>query len=289
MNTHPSRIVCLNPETAEILCLFDEGDRIVGLSGSVAQLPEAQQRKPRVSIQTGSCIERICALAPDLVLGSGQKHSAALAGLAQRGIAVHMFNPSSVRSILSMIRVVGALVGRDQAAASYAASLEWRIEALRARSPEERRPRIYFEEWQEPSISAGTWTSELIDIAGGVNCFPDLAIRHRQEERIVSDLDEVVRREPDIIVTAWNGRQSRLENIESREGWKHLPAVVNGEVHEIDASLIQQPGPAALTHGLDTLHRIVESWRERRTRVFRTAFVPTTLTTAMSDPAERVA
>jgi iron complex transport system substrate-binding protein len=288
MNTHPSRIVCLNPETAEILCLFDEGDRIVGLSGSVAQLPEAQQRKPRLSIQTDSCVERICALAPDLVLGSGQKHSSALAALAQRGIAVHLFNPSSVRSIVSMIRIVGALVGRDHVAASYAANLEWRIEALRARANEEQRPRVYFEEWQEPSISAGTWTSELIDIAGGINCFPDLAARHRQEERIVGDLDEVVRREPDIIVTAWNGKQSRLELIESRDGWKHLPAVVNGEVHEIDASIIQQPGPAALTQGLDTLHRIVESWRERRTRVFHTAFVPRVMS-AVADPAERVA
>jgi len=128
MNTHPSRIVCLSAETAETLCLLDEGDRIVGLSGPVSHLPEAQQRKPRLSIQTDTCAERICALEPELVLGSGQKHGAVLAALAQRGIAVHLFNQCSVRSILSMIRIVGALVGRDHAAASYAASLEWRIE-----------------------------------------------------------------------------------------------------------------------------------------------------------------
>jgi iron complex transport system substrate-binding protein len=287
MNTHPSRIVCLSAETAETLCLLDEGDRIVGLSGSVSHLPEAQQRKPRLSIQTETCVERICALEPELVLGSGQKHGAILAALAQRGIAVHLFNQCSVRSILSMIRIVGALVGRDHAAASYAASLEWRIEAIRARSHEERRPRIYFEEWNEPSISAGTWISELIDIAGGANCFPELASRHRQEERIVSDLDEVVRREPDIIVASWNSKPFRPEHIESRAGWKHLPAVVNGEVHELAASFIQQPGPVALTHGLDALHRIVETWRERRTRMFHTAFVPGGRVTASA--AERVA
>ncbi|MFL6547146.1 MAG: ABC transporter substrate-binding protein [Povalibacter sp.] len=288
MNTHPSRIVCLSAETAETLCLLDEGDRIVGLSGPVGRLPDTQQRKPRLSVHTDTCVERICALEADLVLGSGQKHADVLASLAQRGIAVHLFSQESVLGILSMIRIVGALVGRDHAATAFASSLEWRIEAIRARSHEERRPRIYFEEWQQPSISACTWVSELIDIAGGANCFPELAARARQEERIVHDLDEVVRREPDIIIGAWNDKPFQTERVESRAGWKHVPAVVNGEVHGMDSSLFQQPGPAALTHGLDALHRIVENWRERRTRMFQTAFVPNAVKAA-SGAEERVA
>ncbi len=286
MNTHPSRIVCLNAETAEILSLLGEGDRIAGLAGSVSALPESQHRKPRVSIQSDSCVERICSLGPDLVLGSGLKHGPVLASLAQRGIAVHLFNQPSVRGILNMIRVVGALVGREQAAAAQAGSIEWRIEGIRARSHEERRPRIYFEEWSEPSISASGWISELIEIAGGTNCFPELASRPHQEERIVHDLDEVLRRDPDIIVGSGRGK-AQLGQIGSREGWAQMRALIHGEVHEIDAALIQQPGPVALTHGLDALHRIVELWRDRTSRMFRTTFLPAV--TPVEPVSERVA
>ncbi len=272
MNTHPSRIVCLSPETSETLCLLGEAQRIVGFSGSPARLPAEIHAKPRVSVQTTTCVDRICALEPDLVLGFGESHGDVLGGLAQRGVSVHLFNQRSVRGILDMIRIVGGVVGRDAEAAHFAATLEWRIEAIRARSVHERRPRIYFEEWDEPSITATSWVSELITIAGGDNCFPELAHQRRPEGRVVHDSDEVVRRAPDIIVAAWNGKAFDRESVLHRNGWADVPAVWNGEIHAIPSSLILQPGPAALTDGLDALHAIVEGWREHRTRMFQTAF-----------------
>lgn len=272
MNTHPSRIVCLSTEASETLCLLGEGDRIVAFSGSTARLPAECHARPRVSLQASSCIDRVCELEPDLVLGLGELHADVLGGLAQRGVAVHLFNQRSVRGILDMIRVIGGLVGRDDAAAHLAATLEWRVEAIRARSANERRPRIYFEEWDEPSITASSWVSELIAIAGGDNCFPELAPQRRPEARVIHDGDEVVHRAPDIIVAAWNGKPFRHASVVGREGWFEIPAVMNGEVHQIPSSAILQPGPAALTDGLDALQRIVESWRERRSRMFQTAF-----------------
>lgn len=272
MNTHPSRIVCLSTEASETLCLLGEGERIVGFSGPAARLPVEQHAKPRVSIQASSCIDRVCELEPDLVLGLGELHSDVLAGLAQRGVAVHLFNQRTVRGILNMIRVIGGLVGRDDAAAHLAATLEWRVEAIRARSANERRPRIYFEEWDEPAITASTWVAELISIAGGENCFPELAHQRRPEARVVHDADEVIRRAPDIIIAAWNGKAFRREDVLDRDGWFETPALMNGELHEIRSSSILQPGPAALTDGLDELYRIVENWREHRSRMFQTAF-----------------
>ncbi len=284
MNTHPSRIVCLSAETTETLCLLGEGRRIVGFAGTVERLPDSQHKKPRVPIHGVSRVDRICALEPDLVLGFGEAHGAALGALAQQGVAVHLFNQRSVRGILDMIRVVGAMVGREEDAAHYASTLEWRVESIRSRSAQEVRPCIYFEEWDEPSISASSWVSELIAIAGGTNCFADLARHRRTEERIVEDGDEVVRRAPDIIVSAWNGKPFRREAIERRSGWQAIPAVRDGEIHEIRATSILHPGPAALTDGLDALHGIVERWRERRSRLFRTP-----LGVEPAEEAERVA
>ncbi|HEY5810332.1 MAG TPA: ABC transporter substrate-binding protein, partial [Povalibacter sp.] len=256
--------------------------------GSCARLPVTLHRKPRVSIYTGTRIDRICALEPDLVMGCGHTHGEVLAALAQKGIAVHLFNQRSIKGILDMIRVAGGIVACDERAAHLAGSLEWRIEAVRVRSADERRPRVYLEEWDEPSISASYWVSELIEIAGGINCFSELT-SSRQQDRIVHDLDEVVRRAPDIIIGSWAGRAFKPGRVEQRKGWRRIPAVINSEVHEIDPSLLQ-PGPAALTDGLNELHRIVESWRERRTRMFRTAFVPGTVPASQGDAmAERVA
>ncbi len=284
MNTYPSRIVCLSAETAETLCLLGEGQRIVGFAGTIDRLPDSQHKKPRLPVHGVSRIDHICALEPDLVLGFGESHGEALGALAQHGVAVHLFNQRSVRGILDMIRVAGAMVGREAAAAHYASTLEWRIESIRSRAAQEARPRIYFEEWDEPAISASSWVSELIAIAGGTNCFADLARHPRAEQRILQDSDDVVRRAPDIIVSAWNGKPFRRESIEQRSGWHAMPAVRDGEIHEIRATSILHPGPAALTDGLDALHRIVDLWHERRGRLFRT---PIALDTV--EAAERVA
>lgn len=273
MNTHPSRIVCLSAETTETLCLLGEGHRIVGFSAPASRLPVEQHGKPRVSIHSGSRIERICALEPDLVIGSAAAHGAVLGALAQRGIAVHFFNQRSVSGILDMIRVLGGMVGCADRAADMAARLEWRVEAVRFRSQGEQRPRVYLEEWHEPAISASLWMSELIEIAGGMDCFSQLAAGARPEDRIVDSPDEVVRRAPDIVISASTARFFDRERLVRRDGWNHIPAVVNGEVHRIDP-LSLQAGPAALVEGLEQLTRIVENWRERRSRMFHTVLMP---------------
>ncbi len=277
MNIFPSRLVCLSAEIAETLCLLGEGSRIVGFAGPSGGLPTAQQRKPRVSVRTHTRVDRICVLDPDLVLGVGGQHGEILGALAQRGVAVHLFSHRSVRGILDMVRLLGGMVGREEAAAHLAASLEWRIEAIRTSSGEPPRPKIYVEQWNEPLTSAGSCVSELIDIAGGENCFADLASYGRQEDRIIDNPDEVVRRAPDIIIGAWMGKTFEPERVVSRAGWHRIPAVINGELHEMESSLILQPGPAALTQGLAALRRLIEAWRERRTRMFQTALAPGSL------------
>lgn len=285
MTTYPSRIVCLSTETSETLCLLGEGHRIVGFAGATDRLPESQHKKPRISLHCVSRVDHICALEPDLVLGFGESHGESLGSLARHGIAVHLFNQRSVRGILDMIRIVGALVGREETAAHYTSTLEWRIEAIRHRAAQDSRPIVYFEEWDEPLISASSWVSELITIAGGTNCHTELARHSRSEARIISNPDDVVRRAPDIIIGAWNGKPFQREAVEQRPGWHAIPAVRNGEIHSISPTSILQPGPAALTDGLDALHRIVELWRERRGRMFHT---PLPVEAVVAD-AERVA
>jgi iron complex transport system substrate-binding protein len=274
MNTHPSRIVCLGAETAETLCLLGEGQRIVGLAGCASRLPQAQRRVFRVSLFTTERIERICALEPDLVLGSAERHADMLLELAQQGIAVHLFNQRSLSSIFDMIRVLGGIVGREGRAVDLAASLEWHVESIRAASAHEHRPRVYFEEWDEPQICGSSWISELIEIAGGEDCFGDRAATKHVAQRIIADSTEVVDRAPDIVIGSWSGRRFLARRVVARTGWNRVPAVLNGELHGIQSSLILQPGPVALTEGLDELCRIVTQWRERRTRIFQTAMVP---------------
>lgn len=290
MNSYPSRIVCLTAETTETLYLLGEQRRIVGISGFTARPPEARRDKPRVVAAAEERLERIVALAPDLVLGCGDLQADVLAALARQGIAVHLFNQRSVRGILDMIRVLGGMVGCDEKAANLAASLEWRVEAIRAATAEyDRRPRVYFEEWDEPQISAIGWVGELIEIAGGEDCFADRGESAAAADRIVADPAEIARRAPDIVIGSWCGRKFRPERVARRAGWEGIPAVRNGELYEIKSSLILQPGPAALTDGLEELHRIVQLWRERRTRLFQTVVtveaespqlhVPTNVTT----------
>lgn len=288
MNSHPSRIVCLTAETTETLYLLGEQRRIAGISGFTARPPQARREKPRVCASTSERVERVCDLAPDLVLGFGELQTDILAALAQRGIAVHLFNQHSVRGILDMIRVLGGMVGRDEKAADLAARLEWRVEAIRAGASEyQRRPRIYFEEWDDPQTAAIGWVSELIDIAGGEDCFADVARASRAADRIITDPHEVVRRAPDIIIGSWCGKKFQSERVAARAGWREIPAVRNGELYEIRSSLILQPGPAALSEGLDELHRIVQLWHEHRTRMFQTA-LPTSVEPFQQRPVAEV-
>lgn len=272
MNAYPERIVCLTAETTETLYLLGEQRRIVGISGFTSRPPQARREKPRVSAFTSARIDRIAALQPDLVLGFCELQADILLTLAAHGIAVHLFNQRSVAGILDMIRVLGGIVGCEAKAVDLAARLEWRVEAIRAVSCESGpRPRIYFEEWDEPQISAIHWVSELIEIAGGEDCFVELSRAPLAGGRIVGDPQEVVRRAPDIIVGSWCGKKFQPQRLAARAGWHAIPAVADGELHEIRSSIILQPGPAALTDGLDALRRIVQQWRERRVCAARRA------------------
>ncbi len=250
----PRRIVCLTEETVETLYLIGEQDRIVGISGYVVRPPEARRQKPRVSAFTSADIPKILDLNPDLVLAFSDLQADIVATLVGRGVAVHAFNQRSVSEILDMIRMLGAMVGAGEAAARLADRLAAGLAPLPLDGA--RRPRVYFEEWDEPMICGIAWVSELIEAAGGVDIFADRARGKSARERFVS-VEEVVERTPEIIIGSWCGKKFRPERVITRPGFAALPAALNNEVHEIKSPLILQPGPAALTDGLAALRAII--------------------------------
>ncbi|ANO51977.1 cobalamin-binding protein [Woeseia oceani] len=262
---YPERIVCLTEETTETLYLLGEDRRIVGISGFTVRPPQARREKPRVSAFTSAKIDRIVDLAPDLVLGFSDLQADIAADLIRRGIAVHVFNHRSVEEILTMVAVVGGLVGQQAKAQSLCATLRSNLAAAQRRAASMPvRPRVYFEEWDEPQISGIRWVSELLTIAGGDDCFPELAKESLGKNRIIADPLEVVRRRPDIIMASWCGKKFRAERVVERPGWADVPAVRDGELHEIKSALILQPGPAALSDGLAEMSRIVQAWSAKR-------------------------
>jgi iron complex transport system substrate-binding protein len=253
---YPSRIVCLTEETTETLYLLGEGDRVVGVSGYTVRPPEARQ-KARVSAFINARFEKIEALNPDLILAFSDLQADIAAELARRGFNVVLFNQRSVAEILQMIRMLGGLIGRADRAEALAAQLEKDLEEIRARASQlSSRPRVYFEEWDDPLISGIQWVEELIEIAGGDPTFPELRHAKLAKDRIVQP-EEVVRRRPDVIVASWCGKAVRKEKIASRSGWDSIPAVQAGHIYEIKSALILQPGPASLTDGVRQLHEII--------------------------------
>ncbi len=261
---YPERIVCLTEETTETLYLLGEDRRIVGISGFTVRPPRARREKPRVSAFTTAKIDRIRALGPDLVLGFSDLQADIAAELARTGIEVHLFNHRSVAEILRMIRMLGGMVGCEAKAVALADQLAIRVEAVRVaagRLP--RRPRVYFEEWDEPLIAGIRWVGEVIEIAGGDNCFAGLAAMPLGRDRIIADPADVVHRAPDIIFGSWCGKKFRPDRVASRPGWGAIPAVRDGELHEVKSAIILQPGPAALTDGLDEIHAHIVRWANR--------------------------
>lgn len=256
------RIVCLTEETTETLYRIGAQDRIVGISGFTVRPPEARREKPRVSAFTSAKIDRILALEPDLVLGFSDLQADIAAELVRRGVEVHVFNQRTVNDILLVIRRLGRLVDRADAADALADGLEQRLRAIRgAADGFDRRPRVFFEEWDEPLISGIRWVAELVRIAGGEDCFPELADEPMARERIIADPARVVERAPDIIVGSWCGKKFRPDKVASRPGWDRIPAVRAGQMHEIKSALILQPGPAALSDGVEALHQIIREWQ----------------------------
>ena len=256
----PRRIVCLTEETVETLYLLGEDERIVGVSGYAVRPARVRKEKPRVSAFTTADIEKIVALKPDLVLTFSDLQADIVADLVRRGIAVHAFNQRDLDGIYAMIETLGALVGVSDKGANLAAELRARVASAADRAQDGPRPRVYFEEWDEPMISGIHWVSELIEAAGGAEVFPDLAVHESARERIVTP-ERVIAARPDIVVGSWCGKKFQPARFAARPGFGAIPAVQTGWLKEIKSTLILQPGPAALTDGLDALSAIVREWR----------------------------
>jgi iron complex transport system substrate-binding protein len=259
--TLPGRIVCLTEETTETLYLLGEQDRIVGISGFTVRPLQARKEKPKVSAFTSAKIDQILALEPDLVLGFSDLQADIASQLIRQGLAVHVFNQRSVPEILGMMMTVGALVGASAKAAALVDELAAGLQEMqRVAGALPRRPRVYFEEWNDPLISGIRWVSELIEIAGGDDCFGELATQSLAKHRIIADPGDVVRRAPDIIIGSWCGKRFRPEQVRTRPGWESIPAVRNNRLYEIKSCDILQPGPAALTDGVRQLHAHIRAW-----------------------------
>jgi iron complex transport system substrate-binding protein len=257
----PQRIVCLTEEPTEVLYALGQQHRIVGISGFTVRPPQARREKPKVSAFTSAKVEEILELEPDLAIGFSDIQADIAQALIKKGVEVWIANHRTVAGILAYVRRLGALVGAQEDAERYARHLEAHIERVHDASARlVRRPRVYFEEWDRPLICAIRWVSELIEIAGGSDVFSGRSSSSLAQGRIVADPQEVVDAAPDLIIGSWCGKKFRPEQVASRPGWSQIPAVRTAELHEIKSPLILQPGPAAVTDGLDALQAIVARW-----------------------------
>jgi iron complex transport system substrate-binding protein len=248
----PRRIVCLTEETVETLYLLGQQDRIVGVSGYAVRPPRVRREKPRVSAFISADIPKILALQPDLVLAFSDLQADIVADLVRAGVAIHVFNQRDIAGILAMIRTLGALVGAADRAEQLAAGYEARLAAIASTPRPAQKPKVYFEEWDDPLISGIGWISELIEIAGGEDVLPKLRFQQAAKDRII--LPDLVRElAPDVILASWCGKKVVPDKIRQRPGWNNIPAVRNDRIVEIKSPLILQPGPAALTDGLDAI------------------------------------
>ncbi|RRN58699.1 cobalamin-binding protein [Pseudoxanthomonas sp. SGNA-20] len=260
----PRRIVCLTEEPTETLYALGEQDRIVGISGFTVRPPQARREKPKVSAFTSARVEAILALRPDLAIGFSDIQADIAAELVRRGVEVWIANHRSVDGILDYIRRLGALVGAAAKADAWAGELRRGLDAARERAQQRGvRPRVYFEEWDEPLITGIQWVAELVRIAGGEDVFPELSAQPLARDRILADPAVVVARAPDIILGSWCGKKFRPDKVAARPGWDAIPAVRDGELHEIRSPLVLQPGPAALTDGLAAIEAVLDAWARR--------------------------
>lgn len=261
MNLGPQRIVCLTEEPTEWLYLLGEERRIVGISGYTVRPPQARLDKPRVSAFLSAKIDKIVALKPDCVIGFSDLQADIAAQLIRAGVQVTIFNQRSVAEIFSMLYQLAAMVGQAEQGMQRIKAMQHRLtDMARAAATLKRRPRVYFEEWYDPHISAIAWVSELIGIAGGDDCFPELACQPMGKDRIIADGADIVARQPDIVLGSWCGRRFRPAHVLARPGWAEVNAVKTGQIFEIKSADILQPGPAALTDGVEQLHRIIMAW-----------------------------
>ena len=262
----PQRIVCLTEETTEWLYLLGQEARIVGISGYTVRPRRAREEKPKVSAFLSAKIDKILALEPDCVLGFSDLQADIAAALIRAGVQVTVFNQRSVDGIFSMLHQVAAMVGCVEQGRQRIAAMQAQLGAISQAAAAQdaaglRRPRVFFEEWDEPHISAIRWVSELLTLAGGQDVFAELALQPMGKDRIIADGAEIVRRLPDMVIGSWCGKKFRAEKVAARAGWADLPAVRNRQLFEIKSADILQPGPAALTDGVAQLHRLIDQWR----------------------------
>jgi len=255
---YPRRVVCMTEETTEVLYRIGAGDLVVGVSGFTVRPPEAR-KKPRVSSFLDANFERILELKPDLVLGFSDLQADLGRELCKRGVPVYLFNQRSLAEILQTVRVTGALVGRAEAAEKLAAELTANLERhAEAAQTLPRRPRIFFEEWHEPLISGIRWCSELVELVGGEDICRESRASQGAKGRIFEP-EEVARRNPEGVIASWCGRKAKRDKIAARPGWSQVQAVLDDQLYEVKSSLILQPGPAALSDGVERLARIVSA------------------------------
>jgi len=254
----PERIICLTEETVETLYLLGEQDRIVGVTGYAVRPPVVRKEKDRVAAFTSAKIDKILSLKPDLVLAFSDLQAEIAAELIKNGVAVMTYNQRDVNGILAMIRHLGSTVGVCDKAEALALSYEKRLADLRAKKKTNNRPRVYFEEWDSPMITGIKWVSELVEMAGGTDVFSTLSSNESATDRVVTS-KKVIEAAPDIIIASWCGKKVRRETFGERDGWSIIPAVKNNRIYEVKSPLILQPGPAALTGGLEKLVEILSS------------------------------
>jgi iron complex transport system substrate-binding protein len=259
-DAYPQRIVCLTEEPTEVLYALGEEHRIVGISGFTVRPPRARREKPKVSAFTSAKVDEILRLEPDLVIGFSDIQAEIAQALIKRGVEVWIANHRSVDGIVAYVSRLGAMVGAAQEAERYAAQLREHVEHVRAAASRlPRRPRVYFEEWDEPMISGIRWVSELVEIAGGEDIFRELSSSQAAAGRI-HDGKAVIERKPDIILGSWCGKKFRPERVKARPGWHAIPAVQTDQLFEIKSAEILQPGPAALSDGVLHIQEIICGW-----------------------------
>src|SRR5664279_2926932 len=260
----PRRIVCLTEEPTEVLYALGEDHRVVGISGFTVRPARARKEKPKVSAFTSAKIDAILALRPDFVIGFSDIQADIARDLVRAGVEVWISNHRSVEGILDYMLRLGALVDASGAAKAYVQRARDHIaEIERAAAKLPRRPRVYFEEWDDPLITGIRWVAELIRIAGGDDVFPERAAMPLARDRIIADPADVAERAPDIVFGSWCGKKFRPERVAARAGWSSVPAVRNGDLYEIKSPIILQPGPAALFDGLDAIHAVIAAWAKR--------------------------
>ena len=265
MDRFPTRIVCLTEEPTEVLYALGQEHRIVGISQFTVRPLKARQEKPKVSAFTSARIEKIMDLEPDLVVGFSDIQAEIARQLISAGVEVWISNHRSVDGILGYVRRLGGMVGAADRADAYAVSLEHHLDEIKheaAKLPV--RPRVYFEEWNDPLITGIKWVSELIALAGGDDVFADKAENALAAGRILADPRQVVDASPDVMLASWCGKKFLPDSVPERTGWEAVPAVANGQLHEIDSAIILQPGPAALTDGVDRVHQVIVDWARQQ-------------------------